>query len=726
MALNLVRGLMALMLAMFLAGGVCAAEAGGDAKKAEESAESELASGTAEVSDDTDEGSEEESVPLPRRIASFTQSAAEGAINQFQRAVAVVSSVRSSRISVDWTALGASLMTLAAVIVATLIVFGMLRWLARGVFTQLNRWALGDSEGLSVVRRVIAVAAAVVADVVVVVLAWVSGYAVALFGLGDTGEMTTAQSLFLNAFLAIEVFKALIRMIFAAKDEGLRLLPLPAADAAYWNIRLALLAGFLGYSLLLVVPVVSEQIAPAVSSILSPFVKFVAFAYAAAVIARNRCILRDRILGRARQKGGMGAVAMAALAHTWYIIAIVYLGGLMLASMIRPEESLPFVMAASLQTLLAIAAGVFAAIFLGQLMRRPIRVPERTRQTLPQLEQRLNGFVPLGLKIARVVITIVVLAVVLDAWRVFFDLRAWAASDAGATIIGALMSVAFIALLAAAAWIGFASWVEHRLNPDAGRGEPDQREKTLLSLFRTAVMVVLVTVAVMISLAELGVNIGPMLAGAGVIGLAIGFGAQSLVKDVITGIFIQLENAINRDDFVTVAGLSGTVEKVSLRSVALRDLSGTFHIIPFSSVDTVSNFTRDFAYHLGVYGIAYHESVDEAVEQLQAAFEELEQDPTIAPMLLGGLEVDGVTQFADSSINIRIRIMTLPGYQWAVGRAYNKLVKTYFDAADIEIPFPHRTLYFGDSSETPKLDAAESGTSDAEGRPSEEGAGAEG
>jgi len=207
--------------------------------------------------------------------------------------------------------------------------------------------------------------------------------------------------------------------------------------------------------------------------------------------------------------------------------------------------------------------------------------------------------------------------------------------------------------------------------------------------------VVIVTMAGMILLSELGINIGPLLAGAGVLGLAIGFGAQKLVQDIIGGVFIQLENAINTGDWIDAGGISGTAERLSIRSVGIRDLAGTFHIVPFSSVDTVSNYMRDFAYHVGVYRVAYREDTDEVIKYLIAAFEDLRQDPERSPDILGDLEIGGVTALDTSSVNVRVRIKTTPGSQWIVGRAYNRLVKQHFDAAGIEIPFPHTKVYFG-------------------------------
>ena len=213
----------------------------------------------------------------------------------------------------------------------------------------------------------------------------------------------------------------------------------------------------------------------------------------------------------------------------------------------------------------------------------------------------------------------------------------------------------------------------------------------MLALFRNALSIALVVFGGMTALSELGLDIAPLLAGAGVIGLAIGFGAQKLVQDIITGIFIQLENAINEDDVITVAGITGTVEKLSIRSVGIRDVSGVFHLIPFSAVDTVSNASRVFSYHVEIVGVAYETDLDLAQKALETAFDRLKETEhgrsIIAPM-----EFHGVVGLADSAVNLRVRIKTRPGEQWARGRAYTALVTRALDEAGIEIPFPHREL----------------------------------
>jgi moderate conductance mechanosensitive channel len=203
-------------------------------------------------------------------------------------------------------------------------------------------------------------------------------------------------------------------------------------------------------------------------------------------------------------------------------------------------------------------------------------------------------------------------------------------------------------------------------------------------------------IAVMFALSEIGINIAPLIASAGVLGLAIGFGAQKLVQDIITGVFIQLENAINVGDVITVAATTGTVERLTIRSVSLRDVQGAYHIIPFSSVDMVTNFMRGFAYHVGDIGIGYREDVEDARRAIEQAFNELRKDPDMAAAIIGDMEWFGVQSLADSAVIVRVRIKTLPGKQWGVGRALNGLVKKVFDERGIEIPFPHQTVYFGE------------------------------
>jgi len=223
------------------------------------------------------------------------------------------------------------------------------------------------------------------------------------------------------------------------------------------------------------------------------------------------------------------------------------------------------------------------------------------------------------------------------------------------------------------------------------------RARTLLPLMRTTALIVIAVFVSLAVLSEIGFNIGPLLAGAGVIGLAIGFGSQKLVQDVITGLFILIEDTLAVGDVVRLdADHSGVVEALSIRSVKLRDLSGNVHTLPFSEVKTILNMTKEWSYYVFEVGVAYREDIDHVMEVLKEIGKEMQADSEYGPVIMEPLEVLGLDKFADSAIIIKARIKVKPPLrQWAVGREFNRRMKARFDAEGIEIPFPHQTLYFG-------------------------------
>lgn len=230
-----------------------------------------------------------------------------------------------------------------------------------------------------------------------------------------------------------------------------------------------------------------------------------------------------------------------------------------------------------------------------------------------------------------------------------------------------------------------------------------QRAETLTHVLRDVARVFIVAVGVMMMLSEIGIDLKPLLAAAGLGGLAIGFGAQSLVKDVISGFFILLEDSIAVGDVVEIAGVSGVVEEVKLRSIRLRDVWGSVHVIPNGIVDRVKNMTKGFSFYLFDTGVAYKEDVDRVMAVLVEIADELRADPLYAEDILEPLEMLGVERFDESAVIIRCRIKTMPSKQWRVGREMNRRIKKTFDAKGIEIPFPHRTLYWGEGQAPPAV-----------------------
>ncbi len=223
-----------------------------------------------------------------------------------------------------------------------------------------------------------------------------------------------------------------------------------------------------------------------------------------------------------------------------------------------------------------------------------------------------------------------------------------------------------------------------------------KRAYTLTHIVRDVARIAIFFAGVLMILSEIGIDLGPLLAAAGLGGLAIGFGAQSLVKDLISGFFILLENSVRVGDVVEVAGVSGLVEEIELRTIRLRDLSGNVHVVPNGVIDKVKNMTKDYSYSLFNIGVAYREDVDEVMGVVREIAEELRSDLQFKDDILEPLEMLGVDQFADSAVIIKCRMKTQPIKQWRVGREMNRRIKKTFDARGIEIPFPHQTIYWGE------------------------------
>ena len=228
--------------------------------------------------------------------------------------------------------------------------------------------------------------------------------------------------------------------------------------------------------------------------------------------------------------------------------------------------------------------------------------------------------------------------------------------------------------------------------------ELEKRAATLGGIFRKTVVVVIWVVVFMMALEEAGFNVGPLLAGAGVAGLAVGFGAQNLVRDVISGLFMLLENQVRVNDVAIINKTGGLVEQINLRTTVLRSLDGTVHVFPNGTITTLSNMTQEYSYYVFNIGVAYKEDTDHVSAVVKELADEMMQEETYRSVILSPLEVMGVDEFADSAVMIKARIKTAPIKQWRVGREMNRRIKKKFDELGIEIPFPHRSLYFGEAS----------------------------
>jgi len=278
----------------------------------------------------------------------------------------------------------------------------------------------------------------------------------------------------------------------------------------------------------------------------------------------------------------------------------------------------------------------------------------------------------------------------IDAWLNYFD--DWRGPAATALRIALILAGTWIAQAAANRLIrAFRLRIAARMQG----AEEVRRAETLGRVFRYLATVVIGLIGGVLVLSECGVSVAPILGAAGVVGLAVGFGAQSLVKDYFTGIFLLIENQIIKGDVVQVADKAGLVEDMTLRYVQLRDYDGNVHFVPNGLISTVTNMSRGYAYAVVDIGIAYREEIDAALDVMRTVAGGLAADAAFADRILGAFEIAGVERWDDSAVVLRGRFKVRPLEQWNVRREYLRRLKGAFDAAGIEIPFPHVTVYAG-------------------------------
>jgi small-conductance mechanosensitive channel len=284
-----------------------------------------------------------------------------------------------------------------------------------------------------------------------------------------------------------------------------------------------------------------------------------------------------------------------------------------------------------------------------------------------------------------------------DAATIFQQIRDRLDSDVLAVTGGRILGAVVVAWLSYWALILVLRRIEQQLQASASGTitAQEQRTRTLLSLLRSIGVVLIFVVLVFMILNALGVQLGPLLAGAGVLGLAVSFGAQSLVKDVISGLFMLFENQFGVGDVIRIEGVSGTVEKMTLRVVVLRDVHGAVHIVPNGQITKVSNLTRSWSRAVLDVAVSHSQDPDRVIAVLREVGEELYADAEWKPLLVEEVQVPGIENLTDTAVTIRVMAKTLPLKQWDVARELRRRIKLRFDRDGIEIPHATQTMYWG-------------------------------
>jgi small-conductance mechanosensitive channel len=500
----------------------------------------------------------------------------------------------------------------------------------------------------------------------------------------------------INAAFLVMVVIAASRFLLAPRVRNLRLIPAGDATAKFLHCWISVLGaivafGWFGISALrlLGLPRVAAHAA----------LKLVGLAVVmilVSLVIRKRREVAQWIRGdrAARLPGGIGTSAFwslrSRLAEVWHLLAIGYLVAIFAIWAFDLEGGFDFVLRGTGISILVIGGARLFVMMVERAATRGVTLSSDARSRFPRLQQRADTYLPIIRASSSVIVWLVALILLVDVWG--FDSLSWFESPEGRAMIGRLFSVAFVVVSAVIAYEFVSAIIETYLVGAVRDGTPverSQRVRTLLPLLRNAFLIFLIVVVILIVLSEIGLNIAPLLAGAGVIGLAIGFGAQTLVKDVITGVFILFENTIAVGDVVDLGGgHSGLVEHFSIRTIKLRDFSGGVHTVPFSAVTSVNNMTKDFAYYVFDIKVSYAQDTDQVVEIVEELGRELQSDMAFCDLILAPIEIVGVDSFGVDAAVLKARFKTRPIKQWAVGREFNRRLKKRFDALKIPLIFP--------------------------------------
>ncbi len=549
-------------------------------------------------------------------------------------------------------------------------------------------------------RRLMYILAALVLDVVPILVMAATGAAILTAGLAPTLISRLVIITVLNAYVIWAATVALLRAVLSPASARLRLFRLSTLSARSLLRDFAAIAAVAigGYALL--EDALLFGLFKAAHDALLKLVALVSYILFARLVLRWRKSVK-RVLRAQDGATGLGAAVRNAVAGSWHRIVLFYLLVLWVVWALNVANGfgrlLHFMLALCVVAVLVGVVDVLSHLGLDRLLV----ASEGLDEVYPGVGRRVVLYHSLTRRLLNLVLPVLAVLGVLVASGL--DVPGWfAAKSGGARLLGSLTNIVIVLLMAVLLWESANLAIERhlaRLTREAQLSR-SARLRTLLPILRTTLLVTVVVVAGLTVLSEIGVNIAPLLAGAGVVGLAIGFGSQKLVQDIITGLFLLLENAMQVGDYVTLGGLSGTVETLSIRAIRLRATDGSVHIVPFSAVTTVTNQTRDYAFAVIDVTVGVNEDPDRICDLLREIGAEIRAENPWRGLVLADLEVWGIVKFTDYSYDVKIRIKTLPQSRWAVMRELHRRIKRRFDERAIQSPM---TSYRALGMETPVI-----------------------
>ncbi len=570
------------------------------------------------------------------------------------------------------------------------------------------------SRALRTLRRLPFVLMCFVLDLVPLGVFLAVGYGGTLFA---TTQVRAVLQAAIMAYAICRAATAITRMFVAPDRPQLRLVHMSDQGAAYilvW-VRRIFVVGTFGYAasqigLMFGLPVPAEE----------AFLKavfLVVHLFLIIMVLQSRVAVAERIRSHVPNPR-IGARIRNRLAAIWHLIAIFYIAGLWMVWAAEVRNGYLRIWHIFLVTVgVLIVARLVGIVMLGAL-DRALRISEDTKQRFPGLERRANRYTPWLRSAISFVLIVATCLALLQVWGI--DTFAWFRANAlGSRLLSACLTILIAAAVGIALWEGVNASMDRHLARLTQQAQvvKSARLRTLLPILRTVLFAVLLGVFGLTALSEFGVNIAPLLAGAGILGVALGFGSQKLVQDFITGIFLLLENAMQVGDWVTVAGLSGSVENLSIRTMRLRAGDGSVHIIPFSSVSTVTNVNRGIGNAAVSVNVPIEEDTDHVSEVLSDIAREMRADPRFAEMIRSDLQLWGVDHVDGAGVTIVGQIVCTDSGRWGVQREFNRRMNMRFKEHGIRVATPVQTVYNHVVAETAKTAIAAPPDGEVEAKP---------
>ncbi len=562
------------------------------------------------------------------------------------------------------------------------------------------RAELGDTEpsrtrrvaALTLLRRLPLVLVRLLLDLLPVAVFALAGHIVTASELGGDEQSRLVMLAMVDAYAISAGLMSFVRMMLSPDRRNLRLLRVSDATAAWatrWVRRLVVVAVF-GYAIA-EVGFAFGMSQPAHDGLLK-IAGLIDHVFLAIMVLQKRRAVENRFRAPSGETGPIARVRNA-LAPVWHWIALFFLVALWIAWAIEARNGFSLILRYFVTLVVVMAGARLILIVVLGLLERAGHVKPELAERYPGLEARLAHYHWTVQVIARAIVYIIAGLLMLAMWGV--PLFSWFADSLlGRRLAAGMGTLVLTLFLAIAVWEAVNAVLQAHLSRLTREQQVTRsaRLRTLLPLLRSALLVAIVVIAGLTVLSEIGINIAPLLAGAGIIGVAIGFGSQKLVQDLITGIFLLLENAMQVGDWVTVSGLSGTVEALSVRTIRLRAGDGSVHIIPFSSVTSVTNTNRGIGNAAVSVTVSYAEDTDRVSELLTDIAVGMRAEPEFAARMLSELQLWGVDKLDGAGATITGQIVcTAPG-RWPVQREFNRRVKKRFEEEGVEIYNPARTV----------------------------------